>query len=129
MDCYEPNQTIAEAKLLPLNIENVEAYMVGAYRGGNYVDYPGLDDWYRLEVPSAGQLTVDLTQSPSHTRIRLWLFNEAEEQVTTASGDQVGALTSLTHALEPGVYFLWAEAAQFLEAEPIRTQRICTTVW
>jgi len=112
VDCYEPNQTIAEAKLLPLNIENVEAYMIGAYRGGNYVEYPGLDDWYRLEVPSAGQLTVDLTQSPSDTRIRLWIFNEAEEQVTSASGNHVGALTSLTQALEPGVYFLWAEAAQ-----------------
>jgi len=42
----------------------------------------------------------------------LALYNEAEDEVANAGGNQVGALASLTEVLGPGVYFLWVEAAQ-----------------
>lgn len=110
IDCYEPNQSSIGAKRLPLNINGVEAYMLGGYKsnGLNARDY---DDWYKLIITQPSRITVDLTQSPEDIRMRLRLWGLNDRQLAIAGGPSPGSLDTLIYEAQPGTYFLSVEAA------------------
>jgi hypothetical protein len=110
VDCYEPNQNSTQAKQLPVDIDNVTAFMVGGHRG-NSLDSDDYADWYKLVVTEPSQLEVDLIQSPDDIRIRLRLWGLNDNQLAAAGGGSPGDLATLTYQAQPGTYFLSVEAA------------------
>lgn len=112
MDCYEPNQSSLQAKRLPLDVGTVTAYMIAGYRD-NALHAEDYEDWYRFEAASPTELSVELVQSPSDMRMRLRLWSSGLSQLENVTGSGPGDLVAFTHTLQPGVYYLSAEAADF----------------
>lgn len=110
VDCYEPNQRSVYAKRLPLNIDNVTAFMLGGYRS-NGLEARDFDDWYKLVVNEPSRIEVTLAQSPDDIRMRLRLWGLRNVQLASAGAGAPGELFVLTYEAQPGTYFLSAEAA------------------
>ncbi len=82
VDCYEPNDTIADAKAIPLDT-SVEAYLIaGHVTNGIAGNDPRTYDWYRFELEEETAVTLHVLQIPSNTR---W-----SSRLMTAEGRQVG---------------------------------------
>lgn len=78
VDCYEPNDTLATAKRLPLDVP-VQAFAhAGIIEGDGVLVGPGLLDYYRFELAEPTTVRLVATR-PSDTAIAFELWNGATD--------------------------------------------------
>ena len=114
-DCFEPNDTQAEAKKVLLNNIN-EAYMIAGHinPGVGALD-DNTYDWYKVELTSAAVLKSELLQSPTDMTISMSVFDDQgsafvmNHVVTQAGGDFDNGSLSYVESnseLPAGTYFI-----------------------
>ena len=120
VDCFEPNNTVAEAAEIPLN-STVEAYMLAGYIEGSYtITSDRKEDWYKFTLNEQSRLTYQLLQVPSdiatnNNQMYMTLYDANERQVgsgkaSTANG---GLVTADLGSFEPGIYYVKIEPFPF----------------
>ncbi len=82
MDCYEPNNTLSQAKFIPKN-ETLEAYGLSGYvtnsvASGDENTY----DWYKVTTTSEGKLRFNLESCPSDLNVSCRLMYTDGSQMT-----------------------------------------------
>lgn len=115
MDCYEPNDTFAEAKFIPKN-ETIEAFANRNNEG--YGIQEKFKDFYKVVLEEPAKLKIELLQSPSDNFVNIRLHRENQSHIVSsttpisgnANNAEVGALYSITsnQVLSAGVYYIEA---------------------
>ena len=123
-DCYEPNDTRAQAKLIPLNTD-LEAWAL-YNRASNYHVADGHFDWYRIELKEAAKVTFELLSVPKDVVIGLHAFYSVKPgSIANSVAKPKGQVHAMDlGALQPGVYFIHVETPTFdasisSKAEPL----------
>jgi hypothetical protein len=93
VDCYEPNDTRAQAKAVPLDLP-IDASFIAGYRESNSIttNHETTQDWYRFELDTAREVAIALTNVPSNVRARVTVFSESStigSVLADAAGDAV----------------------------------------
>ncbi len=110
-DCWEPNDTMAEAADIALG-HPISGYAnAGATVGNEALPPEAWLDWYRVEVPEPGTLNVDMMQVPADGLLRTRVYDSA--------GAQVGSIAEPNDAMPyVGSVELEAAGSYFVEVEP-----------
>lgn len=114
MDCYEPNDVMADAKAIPKDLE-IEAFAHGGHIK-NFVA-TGADqtyDWYKFSIFEPSKVRVAIVESPSDIRMGLRIFESGAVNLgintvaTDGSLSEPGVLfyVETMNILEPGTYFV-----------------------
>lgn len=113
MDCYEPNDTFAEAKFIPKN-QTIEAFANRNNEG--YGVQEKFKDFYKVVLESPAKIQIELLQSPSDNFVNIRLYRENQSHIVCSTnailGDpdtaQNGALYIETsnQVLDAGVYYI-----------------------
>ncbi|MEM6294210.1 MAG: hypothetical protein AAGA54_23235 [Myxococcota bacterium] len=110
-DCWEPNDTIAEAPDIALGVPISGYATAGATVGNEALPPEAWLDWYRVDVPEPGTLTVDMMQVPADGLLRTRVFD--------ASGDPVGSITEPNDPMPyAGSVEIGAAGSYFVQVEP-----------
>lgn len=107
VDCYEPNDTRAQARRIPVG-RPISAFAHGGPIAGDGLFVgPSLADWYRVHIPTAREVRL-VVRKPSDTALAFELLNqrlEVRESVNALAGGGVDVSSPWT-ALEPGEYLV-----------------------
>lgn len=115
VDCYEPNNTIMEAKLIPIN-QVIEAYSIAGYIKSGIRNRDTLTlDWYRFNLKKRAKVKIELLQVAKDQQINLRLFNKDENVYFSVSALKGELLIKKTGFLNPGTWFL--------EVHPVHDRR------
>jgi hypothetical protein len=107
VDCWEPNDVRSDAKRIALD-DPVTAYMLAGYTW-NSLPAAEYSDWYRVALPTAGTLTVDVSAALDGHLLRVRIENAAGSQVTAPGNpSQSGVPFSVTssNVLSAGMYYV-----------------------
>jgi hypothetical protein len=98
MDRYEPNGTLSEATPMERNAAVADAF----------ISRSGDEDWYRVQIPSPGRLSLSLTDMPPAMRGYITLYDTNGDYLyVTAYAYNEGEEVFLDYdALIPGNYFI-----------------------
>jgi hypothetical protein len=111
VDCYEPNDSAAEAKPIAMG-DTIEAYATAGHVN-NGADYDRFVDWYSFEVATETLAKVELLQAPgTSSRMAIRIFDAAgAKQLAAGGGTTGGELFDATTAnpLAPGSYRIAVE--------------------
>jgi hypothetical protein len=111
VDCYEPNDSAAEAKPIKMG-DTIEAYAAAGHVT-NGIDYDRFVDWYSFEVAAEAPAKVELLQAPGTSlRMGIRIFDAAgAKQLAEGGGTTGGELFDATTAnpLAPGSYRIAVE--------------------
>lgn len=78
VDCYEPNDVRTDAKYVVFGDE-LEAYAIAGHtRNGVTDNDPQTFDWYRFQLESDVEVTLELLATPANTEVGVRLFREGE---------------------------------------------------
>lgn len=91
---FEPNNVIGESSSLPLNTD-----CSGSVNGNS-----DPRDWYKIEIPADGELTITVTHDPSDFQFLLYGTTESEQIAGTETNAPSGRQIYLT--LQQGDYHL-----------------------
>lgn len=80
VDCYEPNDTVEQAKRIPLE-ERIEAFLLAGF-GDDIPSKEEYADLYAIEVAAAGEIVVDFVQVPDDLTIEVELLDESRSTVS-----------------------------------------------
>jgi hypothetical protein len=107
VDCYEPNNSAAEAKEIQIG-QAIRATML-AGMSGNTLNIPGQEDWYQFTVDSPRRLAIVLAQLPTNIKFKLDVYLvksngtlQTIKGVNLAKGAVAGGLDPLE--FQPGTY-------------------------
>jgi hypothetical protein len=111
IDCYEPNDSAAQAVAIPL-AQVIEAYAFAGYAGNSLggVEY---DDWYSVTLAQAATLQASLLSPPGdghRMNIRIW-SSDGSRQLGAGGGSAGGEIFSAEAAVEAGTYLISVEVA------------------
>jgi hypothetical protein len=97
-DRHEPNDSASEAASIPPDTAITDAFIS---KGGDV-------DWYRVEIPGAGRLSLSLTQMPENLRGYIELYNaDLDYMWVRQSAFHDGEDVFLNYdAGSPGVYYI-----------------------
>lgn len=108
-DCWEPNDTPQDAKLIPFD-EMIRGYGNLGLQEGNEFNQEQRSDYFAIDIPSAGDLLLDMTQVPGDGLLRMNLTNEAGEAIGGFAGaednDETSPFSALTTVDEAGRYYV-----------------------
>ena len=116
MDCFEPNDVIADAKKVLIN-ETIEAYAIAGHKEYFVSSFAEQTyDWYKVELKEPGQLKVEVLDLPKDIRIVTRVFSE-EKHIGSDflfTGSDFGAsfnrgrtsINTTYDVLDPGVYYI-----------------------
>jgi len=114
-DCWEPNDSMDQAKPVPLD-EEVQAYFI-AKRDSNAHNHDQHDDWYRFTLAGPDVVIVRLLAVPSDVQAGLGIYQPDGNRVrqVAAKGASAPGQTIVLEAGEipAGEYFLKASTASF----------------
>lgn len=109
-DCYEPNETREEAKLVPLNVE-LEAFALDN-RKTNYHVAAEHFDWYRFELKEPKKVVFELLSVPSDVAISIHTSDATKKALPGSIAQPMGQPHAANMGdLPPGVYFVHVEIA------------------
>lgn len=129
VDCFEPNDELAEAKKILLG-ETIEAYAISGY-----IDYfiasnsPNTYDWYKVVLEEAATIEVEVLDMPNDLTIAMRFFEGSgsvipfdNEWLTAETDNNNGRLSKITSSavLPPGTYYIEVHAG-FVESRRART--------
>lgn len=86
-DCWEPNDTVDDAKLIAFDVPIRGYEITGLSTGGVFPDET-LNDFYAIDVPSAGEVFLDMNQVPGDALLRV-RFHDGEGEVISSPGTGV----------------------------------------
>ena len=106
VDCYEPNNTVDEAKIIPFN-KMIEAYGIAGYKK-YYIRNrdPETLDWYRFELTENTNVSIELLQVASNQQMNMRLLNNDRKVVFSVSAKKGELLSHKAGMLTPGTYYL-----------------------
>ena len=115
----EPNEQTSQASPMPLpagcsgSVSSTDPSSIRINYSGGVVD--GIEDIFVLTLPSAAQLTIDLSFTTSSADLDLFLFkreNDRIEHIELANNDSPGTAERivLTSPLPPGTYYVGVSA-------------------
>lgn len=114
-DCWEPNETMDQAKPLPFN-KDVQAYFI-AKRDSNAHNHHQHDDWYRFTLIAPDEITVRLLTLPTDVQAGLGIYQPDGNRVRriAATGASAPGQPLILEAgeLPAGEYFLKASTTSF----------------
>jgi hypothetical protein len=99
-DCYEPNDTRAQAKWIPVG-ESIQAFLLGGRVAADVID-EAFDDWYRVWL-EPGAVEVTLRDVPAQIAPELALYDAQGMQIASDWGGDGEGLT-LTADVAAGEY-------------------------
>lgn len=113
VDCYEPNDTMEEAKAIPTDTD-IEAYFLFK-RGGDAHQLGEHSDWYRFQLDAPAEVTVRMLAVPSDTISSITLLDAEGNSLGLAHAQGVagGTYTLSPRSLAAGGYFIHAQTGSF----------------
>jgi len=113
MDCYEPNDTFAEAKFIPKN-ETIEAFANRNNEG--YGVQEKFKDFYKVVLESPAKIQIELLQSPSDNFVNIKLYRENQSHILCSTNPILGDpdtaqngtlyIETSNQVLDAGVYYI-----------------------
>lgn len=118
-DCWEPNNTMADASAIALG-HPISGYINAGQTSGDPVPPEDWLDMYQFEVEEVGMLTVDMMQVPGDGLVRARVFDDAGNSVGSIEhpNEETEAFSDVVELTAAGTYFL--EVNPFL----LPTQRV-----
>lgn len=116
LDCYEPNNSEAEAKEIAIG-QTIRASMLAGMTG-NTLSQKGREDWYKFTVDSPRRVAIVLAQLPTNIRFKLDVYLVgADGKLQTIQGvllntGAVGGGSDVL-SLQPGTYKIKVSADQY----------------
>ena len=116
VDCYEPNDTLETATAIPMETA-ISATFIAGYRDENSIEATSEAtlDFYRFELHAPTVVRITLSDVPSNTRPRLFVYDQDGGQVgSTVLAPATGqsAVYESAGALPAGWYRVRADVAQ-----------------
>lgn len=113
-DCYEGNDSPADAKQVPVGT-TVKAYAMAGYTD-NVILSAQYDDWYKVVINRSASVEAEMTVPPAgygalhRMRIRFW-NEDGSTQLANNGGNGGGETFTTAVNLEPGTYLMSVEVA------------------
>ena len=112
VDCFEPNDTVAQARPLALG-ETVEPFLFAGHTSNDWPSYEDHHDFFSVEVTTAGQLTIELVpptaSSEAETTIATALQVLAADETVLLDRYVLETVLEEVVEVEPGTYFIRIE--------------------
>ncbi len=106
-DCWEPNQTPAQAAPIALDAP-IRGYMNAGYESGDEPDSEAYWDYFQIDIDAPGVMNVSMDQVPSDGLLRIAVFDAADEGIGPLIGvETMGQTFSGTvPIIEAGTYYV-----------------------
>ncbi len=95
-DLFEPNDTVEQATYLALD----------TYVKGIALDRVDDVDWFKIDVPSAGGLAIELVSLPTDLQVRAELYSGSDMTNAILTRDYIRDSALISAKVSPGTYYL-----------------------